>query len=209
MSANFLQALGTSRLYALTDRLISGLSHEEQVLRLSEQGITLVQLREKSLASREFYLEAAAALRTARQRQVKFIINDRVDIALALKADGVHLGQEDLPPDVARRLLGPESIIGISTHSVEQAQAAARLPVDYIAIGPVYLTTTKNSQHQPLGLAGLRAVKEAIGGIPLVAIGGITSASRADVFNSGADGVAITSDLWRGAPPRSSTNPDL
>ena len=105
---------------------------------MSAGGADLIQLREKHLAPREFYREAEDALSIARALGVLLIINDRVDIALALKADGVHLGQDDLPPDAARALLGEQAIIGFSTHTVEQARAAARMPVDYIAIGPVF-----------------------------------------------------------------------
>src|ERR1043165_2323774 len=124
------------RLYPITDRRLSGLSHAEQVARLIEGGATFIQLREKHLAPREFYREAEEALRVARALGAKLIINDRADIALALGADGVHLGQDDMPPEVARTALGRRAIIGFSTHSVEQAIAAARLPVNYIAIGP-------------------------------------------------------------------------
>ena len=171
-SANFLSALGGTRLYPLTDRRLSGLSHAEQVSQLSEGGATLVQLREKILSPFEFYTEAEAALRVARERGVKIIINDRVDIALALKADGVHLGQDDLPPEAARRILGPDAIIGFSTHDPEQARLAAQMPVDYIAIGPIFATATKEASDPPVGLEGLRIVRQTVGTIPLVAIGG-------------------------------------
>src|SRR6185295_10587904 len=104
MSANFLSALAGTRLYPITDRRVSGLSHAEQVARLGDAGATLIQLREKVLSPLDFYQEAAAALQVARARGIKIIINDRVDLALALQADGVHLGQDDLPPEAARRL---------------------------------------------------------------------------------------------------------
>lgn len=196
MSSKFLTAVGSSRLYPLTDRLISGLSHDEQVSRLSELGVTIVQFREKLLSSREFYQAAAAALRTARKRKLKLIINDRVDIALALRADGVHLGQEDVSPEVARRMLGPEFIIGISTHTLNQAHTAAQMPVDYVAIGPIFPTSTKKSSQAAVGLDGLRLIRNAIGRMPLVAIGGINSKSQEEVLNAGADCLAIISDIW-------------
>lgn len=197
MSSSFLEALGASRLYPLTDRLLSGLRHDEQVYSLSEKGITLVQLREKTLSAREFYKEAASALRAGRERGVKIIINDRVDIALALKADGVHLGQDDMPVEAARRLLGSDSIIGISTHTLEQAQLAAELPVDYVAIGPLFSTLTKKSSNSPVGLEGLRLVRKAVGNVPLVAIGGIKTPKQHAIFDAGANGVAVISDLWK------------
>src|SRR5919198_2181410 len=131
------------KLYPITDRRLSGLSHAEQVARLCEGGARLVQLREKHLSPREFYSEAEAALKVARERGAKLIINDRADIALALGADGVHLGQDDMPPEAARALLGRGAIIGYSTHGAEQAAAAARRPVDYVAIGPAFATSSK------------------------------------------------------------------
>ena len=185
MSSRFLNALGKSRLYPLTDRVISGLPHDEQVSSLSESGMTLVQLREKTLSARQFYEEAASALRVGRERGVKIIINDRVDIALALKADGVHLGQDDMPVEAARRLLGPDSIIGISTHSLEQAQRAAELPVDYLAIGPIFPTLTKKGAHSPVGLDGLRLVRKAVGAMPLIAIGGIKASTYQETTRLG------------------------
>jgi len=196
MSSIFLNALANTRLYPLTDRRLSGLSHAEQVSHLSDGGATLIQLREKILSPLQFYQEAAEALRVARQRGVKIIINDRVDIAMALKADGVHLGQDDLPPQAARELLGPEVIIGISTHTVEQASSSAKMPIDYIAIGPIFSTQTKQSPNLALGLDGLGQIRQAVGEIPLVAIGGITSQNSKAVLDAGADAIAVISDIW-------------
>ena len=196
MSSIFLDALAKTRLYPVTDRPLSGLSHAEQVLQLSENGVTLVQLREKTLSPLEFLGEAAAALHIAHERGMKIIINDRVDITLALKADGVHLGQEDLPPEAARRLLGAEAIIGFSIHNLEQARLAAKLPVDYVAIGPIFATNTKQTSDPAVGLRGLQLVRHALGRIPLVAIGGITSLNGPDVLDAGADAVAVISELW-------------
>jgi thiamine-phosphate pyrophosphorylase len=179
------------RIYPLTDVRLSGLSHAEQVELLSLGGATLVQLREKHMPAREFYEQAKLAAR----RGVQLIINDRVDIALAVGAHGVHLGQDDMPPDAARKLLGPDAIIGYSTHNVEQAIAATKLPIDYLAIGPIFATATKTDTDPVLGLEGLRTVREAIGDFPLVAIGGITEANARKVIDSGADSVAVISAL--------------
>ena len=148
----------------------------------------------------DFYNEAKAALAVAKQRGVTLIINDRVDLALALQAGGVHLGQDDLPSDAARKLLGNDAIIGYSTHNVSQAIAAAALPIDYIAIGPIFETGTKANPDPVVGLDGLRAVRKAIGDIPLVAIGGITSVNAAAVIEAGADCVAVISALLCGGP---------
>lgn len=196
MGSLFVDALDTTRLYPLTDRHLSGLSHAEQLSQLNKGGVNVVQLREKSLSPIEFYDEVAMALQVARPLGVTVIVNDRVDIVLALKADGVHLGQDDLPPEAARRLLGHDALIGLSTHNLDQAQRAARLPINYVAIGPIFATSTKQSSNPPLGLAGLREVREAIGEIPLVAIGGITSQNSQDVLNAGADAISVISDLW-------------
>ena len=196
MSSNFLSALAGTRLYPLTDRRLSGLSHAEQVSQLSEGGATLVQLREKFLSPLEFYREAEAAVRIARTRGMRIVINDRVDIALALKADGVHLGQEDMPPDAARRVLGPDAIIGFSIHNLKQARLAAEMPIDYIAIGPVFATSTKQASDAPVGLEGLRLARQAVGAHSLVAIGGITLENSVDVFASGANAIALIRDIW-------------
>ena len=189
------------RLYPVTDRLLSGLPHAEQVARLCDGGATLVQLREKRLAPRDFYREAELALRAARDRGARLVINDRADIALALGADGVHLGQDDLPPEAARALLGRAAVVGFSTHSVEQAAAAARLPVDYVAIGPVFATPTKENPDPVVGLEGVRRVREAVGARPLVAIGGITPESAPLLLEAGADSVAVIGALLAPGDP--------
>jgi thiamine-phosphate pyrophosphorylase len=135
-------------IYPITDTALSGLTHAEQVRHLSAGGAKVIQLRDKLLSGNNFYLEARAALEVARDSGTKLIINDRVDIALAIGADGVHLGQDDLDPHAARKLLGPDSIIGISTHSTAQAVRAARAPVDYIAIGPIFLRPQKKTARR-------------------------------------------------------------
>ena len=144
------------RVYPITDRRLSGLSHAEQVRRLILGGATLIQLRDKDASPCDFYRQAADALEIARKHNVKIVINDRVDVALALRADGVHLGQTDLPPEAARRLLGESAIIGFSTHNQTQAFVAAKLPVNYIAFGPVFRTSTKENADPVAGLAALQ-----------------------------------------------------
>ena len=187
-----------SRVYPITDTQLSGVSHADQVSLLADGGATFVQLREKNLPALDFYNEAKAALTVARQRGVTLIINDRVDVALALGAPGVHLGQADLPPDAARKLLGDDAIIGYSTHTVSQAISAASLPVDYIAIGPIFQTSSKANPDPVVGLDGLRAVRKAIGDVRLVAIGGISQENAASVIDGGADSVAVISALLSG-----------
>lgn len=187
--------LDLPKLYPITDARLSGLSHAEQVALLADGGATFVQLREKHLSPREFYDEAEAALRVARARGLRLVINDRVDVALVLQADGVHLGQDDLPPEAARRLLGKHAIIGLSTHNPEQAREAARQPVDYIAIGPIFPTSSKDNPDPPVGLDGLRRVRQVIGSVPLIAIGGINRENAREALNAGADAVAVISVL--------------
>jgi thiamine-phosphate pyrophosphorylase len=196
VTSGFLDLVSASRTYPITDRSLSGLSHADQVAALASRGMTIVQLREKNLSPVEFYREAAQAISVARQHGIRIIINDRVDIALALNADGVHLGQDDLPVEAARRILGDEVIIGLSTHNLEQAEQAARLPIDYLAIGPIFPTGTKESANPPVGLAGLAEVRRAVWGIPLVAIGGIDVSNRNQVLAAGADAVAMIRDIW-------------
>ena len=183
------------KIYPITDARLSKISHVEQVEKLIEGGAKFIQLREKYASAREFYKSAESALKIARKHNVKIIINDRVDVALALKADGVHLGQDDLPPAEARKILGEKAIIGFSTHNIEQAIAAVRMPIDYLAIGPIYATETKENPDAIVGLEGLRKVREATGNFPLVAIGGINSENFREVYDAGANSAAIISNL--------------
>lgn len=187
------------KIYPITNTRITNLSHAEQVKILIEGGAKFIQLREKFLSPKEFFAQAEEAIMIARKYGVKIIINDRVDIALALKADGVHLGQDDLPPQKAREILGKKAIIGFSTHNVEQAIEAVKLPVDYIAIGPVFTTKTKENPDEIVGTEGVKEVRQAIGDFPLVAIGGINLDNFQKVFESGADSLAIISEIL--SPP--------
>ncbi|HLM02759.1 MAG TPA: thiamine phosphate synthase [Pyrinomonadaceae bacterium] len=183
-----------SRIYPITDVSVSNLSHLEQFERLVEGGASVIQLREKTASPRGFYEAAREVLSLAEKRGVEIIINDRADIAFALKT-GAHLGQDDLPPLAARKLLGKNAIIGFSTHNVEQAIAAAGLPVDYIAIGPVFATKTKQNPEPAVGLEGVERVRKAVGNFPLVAIGGIRLENAGDVFSAGADSIAVINAL--------------
>lgn len=179
------------KIYPITDRAISGLTHLEQVRRFAEGGATFIQLRDKTATSREFYQAAIEVMNFVRDTEIKVIVNDRVDIAMAVAAHGVHLGQDDLPAQYARHLLGTDAVIGYSTHSLAQARHALDLAIDYVAIGPVFATSTKDDPDPVVGLAGVSEVRRAIGVHPLVAIGGITRENAASVFEAGADSVAI------------------
>jgi thiamine-phosphate pyrophosphorylase len=187
--------LNLPTIYPITDTRLSGLSHTEQVIRLIDGGATFIQLREKYASPREFFDDAKSAVEIARKHSVKIIINDRIDLALALKADGVHLGQDDLPPAKARKMLSENAIIGFSTHSIEQAVKAAKLPIDYLAIGPVFATATKENPDEVVGIEDVKSIRDAIGDFPLVAIGGITIENCRKIFESGADSIAVIKSI--------------
>lgn len=187
--------LALPKIYPITDTRLSKISHAAQVERLADGGATFIQLREKYASSQDFYQAARAALEIVRRCGVKIIINDRVDIALALRCDGVHLGQDDLPPERARRILGEAAIIGFSTHNLEQAVRAVKMPIDYLAFGPVFATMTKENPDRAVGIEGLKRIRQSIGDFPLVAIGGITSENFREVLEAGADSIAVINSL--------------
>ena len=193
------------RVYPITDIEISGLSHAQQVRRLIDGGATLIQLREKRKPAREFFSDAAECISIAQAAGVKIIIDDRVDVALALGADGVHLGQTDMPVNAARRLLGPDRIIGFSTHNLEQVRAALTLPIDYLAFGPIFGTTTKANPDPVAGVDQLRQTCALAGSLPVVAIGGITRENAPEAVSAGANAVAVISTILAN-PLRISSN---
>src|SRR4051794_40611091 len=158
-------------------------------------GARIVQLREKQASSKEI-LRIARELRRVLRPDVKLILNDRVDLALAAAAEGVHLGQEDLPPEDARRIIGASKIVGVSTHNPKQLSEADRTSADYLAIGPIFATTSKDSPDPVVGLDGLRVARE-LTRKQLVAIGGITLENCRQVIEAGADSVAVITELLR------------
>ena len=189
-------------LYLVTDRSLSrGRATAEIVRAAVAGGVTCVQLREKSCGTREFIEEARALVAVLRDTGVPLIVNDRVDVALAAGANGVHLGQRDMALADARRLGPPGWIIGISAESVEDAIRAEREGADYIGVSPVFATPTKTDTAPPLGLEGLRAIRAAVK-IPLVAIGGIQMANARDVIRAGADGLAVVSAIASADSPQ-------
>jgi len=155
-------------------------------------GATLFQYRNKSASMREAYTEALWLRTIAADLKVTFIVNDRCDLALAVDADGVHLGQEDLPYGDARSIMGTGKLIGLSTHNPEQVRAADRLRPDYIGFGPIFATGSKRDHDPIVGLAGLAQIRS-LTTVPIFAIGGITSENAGHVLNGGADGVAVIS----------------
>lgn len=183
------------KLYPITDTFLSGLSHADQVAALCAGGARLIQLREKRLPAEEFYEQAREAVRVARKHAAKIVINDRVDIAIAVGADGVHVGQDDLPVEAARTLLGEAAIIGYSTHNLKQAKAAAKFQIDYLAIGPVFATPTKCNPDPVVGVEGIKEVRGVTGQLPIVAIGGINPQNVLEVLSAGANSAAVVSCL--------------
>jgi thiamine-phosphate pyrophosphorylase len=180
-------------LYLVTDRGLSrGRSHEEVVRRAIAGGATLVQYREKKLPVDAMADEAARILRVCRERGVPFIVNDSLETARRIGADGLHLGQDDLDPAEARAILGEGFVIGVSVHDAREAEEAERKGADYVAANGVFPTASKLDLGTPLTLAGLSAIARATS-LPVVAIGGIHAGNAADAIRAGAAGVAVIS----------------
>ncbi len=184
-----------SGLCFITDRKVSGLSYEDMTHRVLREGVQWIQFREKERSRREIYEEAVKLRRLTRDFNALFIVNDFLDIAMCVGADGVHLGQDDLPLKEARKIMGSDRIIGISTHNIEQAIEAEKNGADYIGFGPIFRTFTKNA-GKPKGIEILHEVKKQVK-IPVVAIGGITLENIRSVINTGIDAVAVASAILR------------
>ena len=190
------------RLYLVTDRALAGGREIEDIVRESvEGGATMVQLREKDIDTRDFIELALRLKKVLAPYGVPLIINDRVDVALASDADGVHIGQSDMPYAMARRILGPDKIIGLSVENFAQIEEANSLDVDYIGVSPVFATPTKTDTAAPFGLEGLRRAVE-MSVHPTVAIGGMNASTAADVISTGTDGIAVVSAIVCAASPR-------
>jgi thiamine-phosphate pyrophosphorylase len=190
------------RLYLVTDQALTrGRPLADVVAAAVQGGVTCVQLREKQLGTREFLAQALILKALLAPQGIPLVINDRLDIALACGADGVHLGQNDLPADEARKLLPPGVFIGWSVESMDDVQQSAALPVDYLGVSPIFSTPTKTDTKDPWGLEGLAVVRAATP-LPLVAIGGIHAGNARDVLRAGADGLAVVSALCAADDPR-------
>lgn len=187
--------------YLVTDQeLCLGRSLTSVVADAVRAGIACVQLREKSLPTRFFLNQALALKPILASAGIPFIINDRVDIALAAGADGVHLGQSDMPCEAARRLLGPDAVIGLSVETWEDVTAAQDLDVNYLGVSPIFATPTKTDTKTPWGLDGLADIR-AYSRHPLVAIGGLHAANAPDIIFAGADVVAVVSAICSAPDP--------
>jgi len=192
----------TNGLYLVTDRGLCGHRDLEEVVSLAVQGgAAWVQLREKDLPTRLFVEEARRLKKILSPLGVPLIINDRLDVVLASDADGIHIGQEDMPYDIARRLLGPKAIIGLSVETWEDVEQAELLDVDYLGVSPVFTTPTKTDTKGPWGLEGLARIR-AFSRHPLVAIGGISRDNAAAVILAGADRIAVVSAICAASDPR-------
>ena len=190
-------ALKLPRVYALLDHGLlaaRGLPLSAVADALLEGGIRLLQMRVKQHLSRDLLAEAQQVARLCRQAGAIFVFNDRADAAMLLDA-GLHVGQDDLPPAEARRLIGPSRLLGFSTHNEAQLRAAAAEPVDYVALGPIFTTRTKENPDPEIGIDGLARLRP-LAHVRLVAIGGITLAKAPDVWRAGADSIAVAAGLY-------------
>ena len=192
-------ALGLPKLYAIVDAASFAQAKDpaqallQFAYELADSGVTLMQYRNKRGSAKEILSDARELKRTVGER-TQLIMNDRADLCLAAGFDGVHLGQDDFSPAGARRVLGEDKIIGFSTHNLEQAMAAESGPADYIAIGPIFTTRSKEKPDPVIGITGLKEIRKSVRR-PLVAIGGITRENCREVIAAGADAVAVVAGL--------------
>jgi thiamine-phosphate pyrophosphorylase len=192
-------------LYLVTDRNQTGGRDLLWVLeRALEGGVRAVQLREKDLGGRELFVLAEKTKRLCERYQANLFVNDRVDIALGVDADGVHLGGDSMPVRAARELLGAEKLIGVSTHSINEAREAEQEKADFILFGPVYFTASKAAYGEPQGLGRLKKVVEKIS-LPVYAIGGVKVGNIAEVKETGVRGIALISAVLSASDPRVAT----
>ena len=192
------------RLYLVTDRdLARGRPLADLVARAVRGGVTAVQLREKTIGARRFLAEVVEIKGLLAGTGVPVFVNDRVDVAIAAAADGVHVGQDDLPAADARRLIGPGMLLGVSVATPEEARAALAAGADYVSVSPVFLTPTKPDAEHAVGLGGVALIRRVVVGSPLLAIGGIDARNARAVAVAGSDGVAVVSALMTAPDPES------
>lgn len=182
-------------LYVITDSKLSrGRNHRQVIEAAIRGGATLVQYRKKNATTRQMVVEALELCKLCRAYSVPLIVNDRIDVALAVDADGVHVGQDDMPASLARKLIGRDKIMGVSAENVEQALAAIADGADYLGVGAIFATATKPDAGEPIGLAGLERIAR-VSTIPIVGIAGINLSNAANVIRAGASGVAVVSAI--------------
>lgn len=188
-------------LYLVTDRRLCGpRSLEEVVLMAVRGGAACVQLREKSLSTLAFVQEAQRIKAILAPFGAALIINDRIDVALAVGADGIHIGQSDMPAHMARELMGPRALVGLSVETWEDVERARTMDVDYLGVSPVFDTPTKTDTKEHWGLEGIRRIRAATR-LPLVAIGGLHAANAEDAVRAGADSIAVVSAICSAPDP--------
>ena len=189
------------RLCLVTDRALARARPLTEIVAAAVRGgVTMVQLREKRAATRAFIEEALALKALLHPLGAPLLINDRLDVALTVEADGVHVGQDDMPVAMARRMLGPKAIIGLSITTIAQISNDDVGLADYLGVGPIFAQATKLDASPPIGLAGLAKIRGATNK-PIMAIGGISAANAADVRRAGADGLAVVSAIMAAADP--------
>ncbi len=184
-----------SLMFVTDERIVDDERFFEILHAALEGGVSMVQLREKKASTRFVYKRALTVKALCKKHRVPFVVNDRVDVALAVDADGVHVGQDDMPINVARKLLGSNKILGLSVSCEREVLQAAHEEVDYLGASPIFATNTKRENlAEPLGLVGLAAMSK-LSNKPIVAIGGITTANAKAVMQHGAQGVAVVSEI--------------
>lgn len=189
-------------LYLVTDKNLTFLPNQyETIEEAVKGGVTVVQLREKNLSTKQFVEEAIKIKNILQKYNVPLVINDRLDVCLACDADGIHIGQDDMPYEIARKLLPKGKIIGLSVETFEQADEANSLDVDYIAISPVFSTPTKTDTKQPFGIEGIRKVRQ-ISKHKIVSIGGINLSNAEEIIKAGSDGIAVVSAIVSNYEPQ-------
>ena len=181
-------------LYFITDRNLTKKTIMSDVISAINAGVKIVQYREKDLSTKEMYQEAKAIREITKDKNVILIINDRIDIALAVDADGVHIGQDDMPFEIARKILGEDKIIGLTVHNTDEAILGEKLGANYLGVSPIFATSTKKDAGKPAGIELIKNVKKIVK-TPLVAIGGINYENVDEILKTGVSNVAVISAI--------------
>jgi thiamine-phosphate pyrophosphorylase len=196
-----MRAADISGYYFITDSKLSRFGNLYDVTQAVSAGVNIVQYRNKAGTTKELYAEAVKLCEICRKGKTLFIVNDRLDISMAVGAHGVHIGQDDMPLSEARRLLGAAKIIGVTAHSVKEALSAQRAGADYIGVSPIFATATKHDAGKPAGIELINKVKKAVK-IPIVAIGGINLKNAVSVVTVGADCLCAVSAVVASNDPK-------
>jgi thiamine-phosphate pyrophosphorylase len=186
----------------VTDSLLIGdRSLSEVVAAATEGGVKVIQYRDKKATTRQMVERASKLAQICHQSGAYLLINDRLDVALAVDADGVHVGQDDMPASLARKLLGPEKLLGVTVHNEEEMRRAEAEGADHLSVAPVFATSTKPDHQTPLGIEGVKTLVRATG-LPVVAIGGINSSNASEVVRTGVEGICVVSAVMAAPDPK-------